>query len=151
MDETTYFDSQHWEKFTEDNVPEFSLDGQKHFAKITSVYDGDTFKSCFAFGDKMYIWNCRLAGVDTPELRTRNPEEKKFGYYVRDELRKLIDQKVVILYCGEFDKYGRLLARLELSDGTDVSQWLIQNGYAFEYDGGTKKSWEEELKNNPRS
>lgn len=140
-------DSKHWDSFTEDNVPEFSLRGDKHIAKITSVYDGDTVKACFPLADKMYIWNCRLEGVDTPELRTRNTEEKAFGYKVRDELRKLIDQKVLVLYCGDFDKYGRLLVRLELSDGTDVSQWLIQNGYAFAYDGGTKQSWEEKLKN----
>ena len=150
MNSSVYFDPTKWENFTEDNVPAFSLRGQKHLAKITSVYDGDTLKACFPFGDKMFIWNCRLAGVDTPELRTRNTEEKKFGYQVRDELRKLIDKKVVIVYCDEFDKYGRLLVRLELQDGTDVSQWLIEQGYAFEYDGGTKKSWEEELKNNPR-
>ena len=135
-----------WDEFTEDNVPQFSLDGSKHFAKITSVYDGDTFKACFAFGGKMFIWNCRLAGVDTPELRTRNQLEKKHGYIARDELRKLILGKVILLKCGEFDKYGRLLAHIEMSDGTDVSKWLVQEGLAFEYDGGTKRSWEDYLK-----
>lgn len=139
-------DLQAWDEFTEDNVPQFSLDGSKHFAKITSVYDGDTFKACFTFGGKMFIWNCRLAGVDTPELRTRNQLEKKHGYIARDELRKLILDKVILLKCGEFDKYGRLLAHIEMSDGTDVSKWLIQEGLAFEYDGGTKRSWEEYLK-----
>ena len=139
-----------WESFTEENVPEFSLRGQKHYAKITSVYDGDTIKACFRFGDKMYIWNCRLAGVHTPELETGSTDETRFGYHVRCELCKLIDQKVGIVHCDEFDKYGKLLVHLELSDGIDVSQWLIQNGYAFAYDGGTKQSWEEELKNNPR-
>lgn len=139
-----------WENLNEDNVPAFSLNGLRRFAKITSIYDGDTCKACFALDNKMFIWNCRLAGVDTPEIRTQNTQEKEFGYFVRDELRKLILGKIVMLYCGEFDKYGRLLIKLECSDGTEVSKWLIDQGYAFEYNGGTKKSWEEELKNNPR-
>jgi endonuclease YncB( thermonuclease family) len=135
-----------WEEFTEDNVPPFSLGGKSHFAKVSSVYDGDTVKCIFGFGGEMFVWNCRISGVDTPELRTRNVLEKAHGYVARDRLRELILGKVVLLKCGEFDKYGRLLIDIELSDGTNVSKWLVQEGLAFEYDGGTKRSWEEYLK-----
>lgn len=65
-----------WNEFTEDNVPQFSLKGKKQFAKVSSVYDGDTIKCIFAFGGEMFVWNCRISGVDTPELRTRNQLEK---------------------------------------------------------------------------
>ena len=57
----------------------------------------------------MYKWNCRITGVDTPELRTRDELEKKYGYEVRDKLRDKILDKVVTVKCGDFDKYGRLL------------------------------------------
>lgn len=135
-----------WEEYTEDNVRPFSLEGKKHFAKISSVYDGDTVKCIFGFGGEMFVWNCRISGVDTPELRTRNVLEKAHGYVARDRLRELILDKVVMITCGEFDKYGRLLIDIELSDGTNVSKWLVQEGLAFEYDGGTKRSWEQYLK-----
>ena len=88
----------------------------------------------------MYKFNCRILGVDTPEIRTRDKNEKEYGLKVRDELRKKILNKVVTLKCGEFDKYGRLLVDIKLSD-EETKDWLINNNYAFAYDGGTKKKW----------
>ena len=96
----------------------------------------------------MYRWNCRLGGVDTPEIRTRSAIEKKHGYFVRDKLREKILNKVVTLKCGDLDKYGRLLVIISCQgDDCSINDWLIQNDYAFSYDGGKKKSWEEYLKN----
>ena len=96
-----------------------------------------------------YKWNCRLTGIDTPEIRTRCKEEKEYGYKVRDYLREKILNKVVILKCGDFDKYGRLLTEIMcIGEECSVNQWLIQNDYAFSYDGGTKKSWKEHLEKN---
>jgi endonuclease YncB( thermonuclease family) len=117
-------------------------------AKIVSVYDGDTVKAIFPLNGVMYKWNCRLGGVDTPELRTKSDIEKKHGYFVRDQLREKILNKVVTLECGDLDKYGRLLVNIKCDiDGNNcsVNNWLIEKDYAFEYDGGTKKSWEEYL------
>ena len=128
------------------DAPEFSLEGQQLKAKVVSVYDGDTVKCVFPLNDKLYKWNCRLSGVDTPELRTRNKKEKEYGYKVRDFLREKILNKVVDLECGEFDKYGRLLIKIKCdSEDCSINQWLINNDYAFAYDGGTKKCWEEYL------
>lgn len=45
-------------------------------AKIVSVYDGDSVKAIFPFNNVMYKWNCRLSGIDTPEVRTSNQLEK---------------------------------------------------------------------------
>ena len=129
------------------DAPLFSLEGQELKAKVVSVYDGDTVKCVFPLKDTLYKWNCRLSGVDTPELRTRNKTEKKFGYTVRDNLRDKILNKVVTLKCGEFDKYGRLLAEIKCEgDSCTINKWLIDKDYAFEYHGGTKKSWETYLK-----
>ena len=129
------------------DAPEFSLEGQELKAKVVSVYDGDTVKCVFPLHDKLYKWNCRLTGVDTPELRTRNKNEKKFGFEVRDYLREKILNKLVKIECGEFDKYGRLLIKIKCEDeDCSVNDWLINNEYAFSYNGGTKKSWEDFLK-----
>lgn len=124
----------------------FSLEGQEHRAKIVDVYDGDTIKCVFPIHDTLYRWNCRLSGVDTPELRTRCKPEKEYGYKVRDYLREKILNKMVYVRCGDFDKYGRLLVQI-LCEGEDcsVNDWLIQNDYAFAYDGGTKQSWSDYL------
>jgi micrococcal nuclease len=124
---------------TED-VSMFSLDGLVTDAKVVKVYDGDTVHVVFKYFEKYYKWICRIAHVDTPELKTKNPEEKKLGYEVRDKLRELILGKVVKLHCHEFDKYGRLLVDIQI-DTIKVDEWLISNGYAKKYEGGTKEKW----------
>lgn len=129
-----------WNSITLKNTHELSFDGQTKEAKVLSVYDGDTVRVAFELEGTMYKWNCRLSGIDTPELRTKNLQEKKFGYEVRDHLRAKIMNKVVTLKCGEFGKYGRLLIEIFIDDQS-VNKWLIDNKYAFEYDGGTKKTW----------
>ena len=126
------------------DVDLFSFKGDSKKAKVVDVYDGDTIKVVFSVQDKLYKFNCRIQHVDTPEIRTKNKLEKQFGLKVRDILRDKILGKIVNIVCDDFDKYGRLLIDIKLED-TLLSQWLISNDYAFEYDGGTKKSWENYL------
>mgnify|MGYP000326968482 CR=1 FL=1 len=123
------------------SVKEFGFEGETKIAKVVSVYDGDTIKVVFPILRKLYKFNCRILGVDTPEIRTRDKKEKAFGLQVRDELRKKILNQVVTLKCGNFDKYGRLLVDIKLSEDESIRDWLINNNYAFAYDGGTKKKW----------
>ena len=133
-----------WDEIND--APEFSLEGQELKAKVVSVYDGDTVKCVFPLNNKLYKWNCRLSGVDTPEIRTRDKVEKQYGYQVRDYLREKILNKVVTVNCGDFDKYGRLLIKIKCEDDDcTINQWLINKDYAFEYDGGKKKSWSKYL------
>ena len=54
--------------------------------------------------------------------------------------------QVVSLQCGDLDKYGRLLVTVYKND-ICMNNWLIENNYAFAYDGGTKKSWATYLEN----
>lgn len=117
-------------------TPIFSLDGMNFQAKIVDVHDGDTVKAVFKVFDKYYKWNCRIAHVDTPELRTDDPAEKARGLFVRDRLREQILNKIVTLHCLKFDKYGRLL--VEINNGQNIHEWLIQNKYANPYEGKTK-------------
>ncbi len=118
----------------------FTLNGFKTEAKVVHVYDGDTIHIVFKYFDNFYKWNCRISHVDTPELRTKNEEEKRKGYEVRDKLRELILDKIVNVQCLEFDKYGRLLIELYIGD-IYVNQWLIDNNLAKQYEGGTKEIW----------
>ena len=56
------------------------------------------------------------------------------------------ENSVVQLKCGDLDKYGRLLVEIVCDNGScNVNQWLIDNNYAFIYDGGTKQSWSDFL------
>ena len=139
-------------------IKRFSLENERKIGKCVDVYDGDTIQVVFQLQTELFRWTCRLTGIDTPEIRTRNKTEKQFGYTVRNYLREKILNKMVVIECGEFDKYGRLLGKIYLKQEKDaqsggdnensdssINQWLIDNEYAFAYDGGTKKSWESYL------
>ena len=124
---------------TKDNTHYMTFKDQTFQAKIVYVYDGDTVHVVFKVFGTYYRWNCRICGVDTPEIRTKNKEEKEKGIKVRDELRTRLQDKIVTIKCYEFDKYGRLLIDVYMDDGGLLSQWLIKNQYGYAYHGGTKK------------
>jgi endonuclease YncB( thermonuclease family) len=132
---------------TMDNkVKAFTLDGMVFQAKVVDVHDGDTIKAVFKVFDKYYRWNCRIAHVDTPELRTDNAEEKERAIFVRDKVRELILNKIVTLHCLTFDKYGRLLAEVVLPGTNEkLHEWLISNKYANPYEGKTKIKFNEDV------
>jgi micrococcal nuclease len=125
---------------TTSSVAFFTLKGHKCRAKVVHVYDGDTVHLVFEFLGQMFKWHTRIAHVDTPELKTKNQEEKKMGYEARDKLRELIDGKLVDIVCLDFDKYGRVLAEITYNNER-VDEWLIKNGYAKSYEGKTKEAW----------
>ena len=144
-----------------DECPYFTLEGQIIECKVVKVYDGDSIHVVFPYFNKMYKWSCRLSGIDTPEIRTSSDIEKKYGYMVRDKLYDKIYNKVIIIKCGEYDKYGRLLCKIFDSNDSlekitsnnsfqlSINNWLICNKYAFPYNGGTKQSWEDYLLKHP--
>ena len=126
-----------------DDAELFGFEGEVKRAKVVSVYDGDSVKVTFPVKGKMYKWNCRISGIDTPELRTKDPEEKIRAFVIRDALRVKILNKVVVITCGKFDKYGRLLVDIS-TDGVSITEWLLSKGYGYAYNGGTKQ-----IKNKP--
>ena len=131
------------------STPFFSLDGKMKQCKVVDVYDGDTCKVVFELNGNLYKWNVRMAGYDSPEMRVSKTNEnrdqiKKQAIVSRNYLRILIQknpEQLVYIKCGEFDKYGRLLGelRVNLEDEKSVNQQMIDNGYGYEYHGGTKK------------
>ena len=97
----------------------------------------------------------RVAGVDTPEKRTRNLEEKELGIDATNWLKEKLegalagDDDLVIRteLVGGVGKYGRLLGWLYLGDGNvSLNEAMIEEGYAHAYDGGTKDMNLEALK-----
>lgn len=133
-----------WEKYN-NKTPIFTLTDSFVEGKIVDVYDGDTVKIVLNLPiNKQYFrWNCRLSGINTPEIRTKNIKEKEFGLLVRDKLKERIENKILLIKCGEFDKYGRLLVEIYENNGQlfSINNWLIENNYAKPYDGGTKEEW----------
>ena len=112
-------------------------------ARVLSVYDGDTVTADLDLGMNITRkCSCRLAGVDTPEIRTRVAGEKEAAYAARDRVRELIlDKWVTLQSIQKPDKYGRLLVKIWTDEGVNVNDLLIEEGHAIEYNGGTKISW----------
>lgn len=127
--------------------PLYSLSGIITIAQCWKVYDGDSFRILINLNGKYVNFKCRLNGLDTPELRTHNTLEKKIALQAKLFVQERIENKVVRVRCGDWDKYGRLLVSVTLLDGKehgmDLSTLLINNRLAFAYNGKTKrKDWE---------
>ena len=123
--------------------------------------DGDTIDVTIDLGfDLFKKERVRIAGVDTPEKRTRNLEEKALGLdatnWLKDKLEGAIsgDDDLVIRteLVGGTGKYGRLLGWCYIGDGTlSLNEQMIEEGYAHAYDGGTKNMDLEKLREIRRS
>ena len=124
--------------------------------EIIKVLDGDTIDVIIDLGFDLYKKErVRIAGVDTPEKRTRDLEEKALGIdatdWLTDQLDGAISGEDDLVIRTELDggvgKYGRLLGWLYIGDETEsINERMIQQGYAWEYDGGTKKKDFQELR-----
>ena len=116
--------------------------------EINRVLDGDTIDVTIDLGFDLYKKErVRVAGVDTPEKRTRNLEEKALGIdateWLKEKLQKAVagDDDLLIRteLVGGTGKYGRLLGWLYIGDGdVSLNEQMIEEGYAHAYDGGTK-------------
>ena len=112
------------------------------------MVDGDTIDVIIDLGFDLYKKErVRVAGVDTPEKRTRNLEEKELGIdatnWLTEQLDSAIDGEDDLVIRTEIDggfgKYGRLLGWLYIGEDTEsINERMIREGYAWEYDGGTK-------------
>ena len=124
--------------------------------EINKVLDGDTIDVTIDLGfDLFKKERVRVAGVDTPEKRTRDLEEKALGIDATNWLKEKLegalagDDDLVIRteLVGGVGKYGRLLGWLYLGDAAvSLNEEMIEEGYAWAYDGGTKQKDFEELR-----
>jgi len=124
--------------------------------QIDKVLDGDTIDVTIDLGFDLYKKErVRIAGVDTPEKRTRNLEEKELGIHATNWLKDKLDGAIAgddeltirTELVGGVGKYGRLLGWLYIGDSVlSLNEQMITEGYAWEYDGGTKQKDFEQLR-----
>ena len=124
---------------------------------IDKVLDGDTIDVTIDLGFDLYKKErVRIAGVDTPEKRTRDLEEKALGIDATNWLKKKLEDTIAgegdelsirTELVGGMGKYGRLLGWLYINeDLISLNEQMITEGYAWAYDGGTKQKDFEELR-----
>lgn len=115
--------------------------------RILRVIDGDTvdIDIDLGFGVWMHRERVRLYGIDTPESRTRDLEEKKFGLlakaYVRDHLPVGSIQTLVTIKDGK-GKFGRILGKFKIGDEI-LNDKMIKEHHAVEYHGQSKEDIQE--------
>ena len=112
-------------------------------AILERVVDGDTIDVTLdlGFNVKLHKQRVRLAGIDTPESRTRDLAEKALGKKASARLQELCGEKLKIKSLGK-GKYGRILGIPYSEDDQNICEILIKEGHAVEYWGGKKtKVW----------
>ena len=116
--------------------------------QVIKVYDGDTITIASKLpydASPLYRLSVRLNGIDTPEIKGKNDDEKEAAKAARNALVNLIYGKQIRLENIKSEKYGRILADVYLNQ-LHINDWLIRERYAVAYDGGTKKSPESWIK-----
>ena len=116
--------------------------------KLDRVIDGDTIDAYIDLGfDVSVKKRIRFMGINTPESRTRDLEEKARGLAAKDRLKNLLEgANTIQLKSHGVGKYGRCLGELDIDivDGkegvtmTNVNELLIKEGHAVEYHGGKR-------------
>jgi micrococcal nuclease len=112
--------------------------------KVDNVVDGDTIDVLIDLGfDILFQSRVRLAGIDTPESRTKDLKEKALGLESKEYLKKhLKDAKSVVIKTEKMDsseKYGRILGWVYINGDTEsLNDKMINDGYAWGYLGDTK-------------
>ena len=112
--------------------------------KVTKVVDGDTIDVDIDLGFKIsFAQRVRLAGIDTPESRTKDLREKALGLEVKNKVKSAIDSAKTVIIKTELpdstEKYGRILGWVYLDGAAkSLNEQLIDEGYAWGYMGETK-------------
>lgn len=114
--------------------------------EVVKVVDGDTVDLLIDLGFSLLKKErVRVAGIDTPESRTRDKKEKVYGLEAKAYLQGILENAEKIIVETEKDgKYGRMLGWLYVDDNDQsVNHLLIEAGYAWSYDGGKKLTGDE--------
>lgn len=101
-------------------------------ALVKWVYDGDTLLVTDIKGNNKR--KIRIIGIDTPEVKHHQQKAQLYGAKARAELRVLLKEANYQIFLAfgkeKFDRYKRTLAHVYLADGTNISEWLLQRGFA---------------------
>lgn len=149
-------------------TPRFTLNNLKTYGRLVDIIDGDSLTVVLPIYDNYFKFNVRLNGIDTSELHSDNDDLRHFAENAKNKLVKIIleqdvltkhqiqkflEDKLIVVWleCLEFDKYGRLLANVYCFNkdtneyDISLSQYLLDNKYAYSYNGGKKRSESEQL------
>ena len=117
--------------------------------KIVRVVDGDTVDVDIdlGFGVWMHKERIRLHGIDTPESRTRDLEEKKYGLLAKEQIRFFLPEgsmQTLVTVRDKAGKFGRILGKVKIFDSkndceTTINDWMIQEHHAAPYFGQSKE------------
>ena len=117
--------------------------------KIVRVVDGDTVDVDIdlGFGVWMHKERIRLHGIDTPESRTRDLEEKKYGFLAKEQIRFFLPEgsmQTLVTVRDKAGKFGRILGKFKIFDSkndceTTINDWMIQEHHAAPYFGQSKE------------
>ena len=110
----------------------------KYNAKLDRVVDGDTVDALVDLG--FNTWKkvrIRMHGMNAPESRTRNLEEKAKGIAAKVRLEELLEEDKFVLESHGVGKFGRCLGTLHVDD-VNVNKTLVKEGHAWEYYGGKR-------------
>lgn len=150
---------------------EFTLNGVHTFARVVNVIDGDTIVCIIPLFNQYFKFSIRLNGIDTFEIKSKNPKLKHIALQAKNKLLNLIINKnddfnsknyttnetinilnehvyIVWLECINFDKYGRVLADVKLTQNDEhtFSTIMINSNLAYKYNGHTKLTEDEQVK-----
>jgi endonuclease YncB( thermonuclease family) len=139
----------------------------KAYARVTEIYDGDTITIVLNINGSFLKFKCRMMGIDTCEIRSKNVKNKELALKARNRLIHLITGKqvdeaskkkevasfldddvyLVWVHCLEFDKYGRALVNVYSSPESikSYSETLIEERLAYKYEGDTKLTEEQQV------
>lgn len=118
--------------------PRFENLQKNIYAKVISVYDGDTFTIVMIHNRQIVRRRCRCIGYDSPEIKGSGDEEKKRAIDAKLFIEAYLPKKIFRLKTYGSDKYGRLLVDYK-KRGKSLKDVMIENGHGYEYYGGKKK------------
>jgi len=132
---------------TIENTPEWTWEGKTIEAKVIRVIDGDTVDMALQHADsgRIYRYRVRLYGIDAPEMHPRkdNPyreQEREAAQHATMALRTRIEHQRVMATFYKREKFGREMATIMMDD-ININEWMISEGYAVAYHGGTKERY----------
>lgn len=128
-----------------DDIPALPRKGELIDCRVVDVYDGDTCTVLVCHEGKLLKTKIRIAGVDTPEIRSKSELESKAATFVRDRVREKIQDRILKIKLQKFDKYGgRIVGCLYLSEEETLADALISQGFGKSYNGRAKETWKDE-------
>lgn len=122
-------------------VPKVPYTDQLYECRIVDVYDGDTITVIISpkAGDFIKL-SIRIIGIDTPEIRTKNADEKQAAILIRDNIRSFLMNKICWLDIECYDKYGgRMVGDIYIDSTSKLSTYNLEKGFAKPFTGKTKK------------